>query len=215
MHDIVGVVGFLFIFSLILFFAPEMGGYFLEFNNFIPADPLKTPEHIAPVWYFTPFYSILRATTAEFLHAIALFMVLWLVVLLFSRAHALGKLIATVGVAGYIEAVHGLSRPVQRQVLGRRDDGCLDADLFALPWIDSSPARSMRYRPAWHLWFLLLFVVSFVVLGYFGVQAPSPVGERLSQAFTLIYFGFFLFMPWWSQMGTFKPVPDRVVFSAH
>ena len=59
--DLVGVSVFLIVFSAIIFFAPEMGGYFLEANNFIPADPLKTPPHIAPVWYFTPYYSILRA----------------------------------------------------------------------------------------------------------------------------------------------------------
>ena len=59
--DIVGVVVFLMFFSAIVFFAPEGGGYFLEYNNFFPADPLKTPPHIAPVWYFTPFYSMLRA----------------------------------------------------------------------------------------------------------------------------------------------------------
>ncbi|MGL4407791.1 cytochrome bc complex cytochrome b subunit [Zoogloea sp.] len=59
--DIMGVVGFLIVFTTIVFFAPEGGGYFLEYNNFIPADPLKTPPHIAPVWYFTPFYSLLRA----------------------------------------------------------------------------------------------------------------------------------------------------------
>ncbi len=59
--DIVGVVVFLMIFTIIVFFLPDMGGYFLEANNFIPADPLKTPAHIAPVWYFTPYYSILRA----------------------------------------------------------------------------------------------------------------------------------------------------------
>ena len=59
--DIVGVVVFLMIFSAVVFFAPEGGGYFLEYNNFLPADPLKTPPHIAPVWYFTPFYSMLRA----------------------------------------------------------------------------------------------------------------------------------------------------------
>jgi ubiquinol-cytochrome c reductase cytochrome b subunit len=62
-HDIVGVAVFLMVFCAIIFFAPELGGYFLEYNNFIPADPLKTPAHIAPVWYFTPFYSMLRATT--------------------------------------------------------------------------------------------------------------------------------------------------------
>jgi ubiquinol-cytochrome c reductase cytochrome b subunit len=64
--DLVGAVVFLFIFCAVLFFAPEMGGYFLEHNNFIPADPLKTPEHIAPVWYFTPYYSILRAVPPLF-----------------------------------------------------------------------------------------------------------------------------------------------------
>ncbi|MBI5790710.1 MAG: cytochrome bc complex cytochrome b subunit [Rhodocyclales bacterium] len=61
--DIVGVVVFLFVFSIIVFFMPEGGGYFLEYNNFDPADPLKTPPHIAPVWYFTPYYSLLRAVT--------------------------------------------------------------------------------------------------------------------------------------------------------
>ncbi|QDX82771.1 cytochrome b [Denitratisoma sp. DHT3] len=64
--DIVGVVVFLMIFALIIFFMPEFGGYFLEYNNFIPADPMKTPPHIAPVWYFTPFYSMLRAVTVNF-----------------------------------------------------------------------------------------------------------------------------------------------------
>src|SRR6476661_388591 len=69
-HDIFGVSVFLLIFSAVVFFAPEMGGYFLEYNNFIPADSLKTPPHIAPTWYFTPFYSILRATTSQFLYAL-------------------------------------------------------------------------------------------------------------------------------------------------
>jgi ubiquinol-cytochrome c reductase cytochrome b subunit len=64
--DIVGVSVFLIVFSVIMFFAPEMGGYFLEYNNFIPADPLTTPAHIAPVWYFTPYYSILRAVPPIF-----------------------------------------------------------------------------------------------------------------------------------------------------
>ncbi|OIQ78644.1 cytochrome b/c1 [mine drainage metagenome] len=64
--DIMGVAVFLMVFSAIVFFAPEMGGYFLEANNFIPADALKTPPHIAPVWYFTPYYSILRAVPPLF-----------------------------------------------------------------------------------------------------------------------------------------------------
>ncbi|TIC78430.1 cytochrome b [Crenobacter intestini] len=64
--DVLGVVVFLIVFSAILFFAPEGGGYFLEAPNFDPADPLKTPAHIAPVWYFTPFYAILRAVPSFF-----------------------------------------------------------------------------------------------------------------------------------------------------
>ncbi|MEX2480120.1 MAG: cytochrome bc complex cytochrome b subunit [Gammaproteobacteria bacterium] len=64
--DSFGLVVFLILFAAVVFFAPEMGGYFLEHNNFIPADPLQTPEHIAPVWYFTPYYSILRANTVNF-----------------------------------------------------------------------------------------------------------------------------------------------------
>ncbi|MCE5182707.1 MAG: cytochrome bc complex cytochrome b subunit [Betaproteobacteria bacterium] len=64
--DIVGVVVFLMVFSAIVFFAPDLGGYFIEDNNFFPADPLKTPPHIAPVWYFTPFYAVLRAVPPMF-----------------------------------------------------------------------------------------------------------------------------------------------------
>jgi ubiquinol-cytochrome c reductase cytochrome b subunit len=64
--DLMGAVLFLAIFCAVLFFVPEVGGYFLEYNNFIPADPLKTPPHIAPVWYFTPYYSILRAVPPLF-----------------------------------------------------------------------------------------------------------------------------------------------------
>src|SRR6476619_7473214 len=70
-HDIFGVAVFLMVFSAIIFFAPELGGYFLEYNNFIPADSLKTPAHIAPVWYFTPFYSMLRAITTEMMCALS------------------------------------------------------------------------------------------------------------------------------------------------
>ena len=64
--DIVGVAVFLLFFATVIFYMPEMGGYFLEHANFIPADPMKTPEHIAPVWYFTPFYAILRAIPDKF-----------------------------------------------------------------------------------------------------------------------------------------------------
>ena len=71
--DIVGVGVFLFFFATVIFYMPEMGGYFIEHANFIPADPLQTPEHIAPLWYFTPFYAILRAVPDKFLGVIAMF----------------------------------------------------------------------------------------------------------------------------------------------
>ena len=77
-HDIFGLSVFFLIFAVVVFFAPELGGYFLEYNNFIPADPLVTPNHIAPVWYFTPFYSMLRAVT-DVLHG------LWLLALVLSQ----------------------------------------------------------------------------------------------------------------------------------
>jgi len=70
--DMVGVVVFLMIFSAVIFYAPEMGGWFLEKDNFVAADPLKTPEHIAPLWYFTPFYAILRAVPDKFLGVVAM-----------------------------------------------------------------------------------------------------------------------------------------------
>lgn len=66
-HDLVPIVVFLFVFAFIIFFMPEMGGYFLEHANFELANPLKTPEHIAPVWYFTPYYSMLRAVPDKFM----------------------------------------------------------------------------------------------------------------------------------------------------
>jgi len=166
-HDIVGVVVFLMVFSAIVFFAPEMGGYFLEYNNFVPADPLKTPLHIAPVWYFTPYYSILRAMVWNFF---------W----------------------------------IDAKVWGVVAMGASTLIFFFLPWLDRSPVKSIRYRPRLHTWAYTLFVIAFLILGYLGTLPPSPVGEVVSQVCTLIYFAFFLGMPWWSRWGQFKPVPARV-----
>ena len=166
-HDIFGVTVFLFLFSAVVFFAPEFGGYFLEYNNFIPADPLKTPPHIAPVWYFTPFYSILRAMVWPILGLDAKF---WGVV-------AMGASVV----------------------------------IFAfLPWLDRSPVKSIRYRGPIYKTFLTLFVICFVILGYLGTQPPSYWGEKVSQVCSLIYFGFFLLMPWYSKVDKYTPEPERV-----
>ena len=211
-HDIYGVAIFLFIFSAVIFFTPEMGGYFLEYNNFIPADPLKTPPHIAPVWYFTPFYSILRATTTEFLtYGLLPFLLVLLAFILKSARYMVSKLIGAVVILGMCGGFFLLDA----KFWGVVAMGASTLIFFALPWIDQSPVKSIRYRPLWHKVFYGVFVVAFLVLGYFGVQAPSPTAERLSQLCTLIYFGFFLFMPWWTQVGTFKQPPERVTFKPH
>jgi ubiquinol-cytochrome c reductase cytochrome b subunit len=211
-HDILGVAVFLLAFSAVIFFAPEMGGYFLEFNNFIPADPLKTPAHIAPVWYFTPYYSILRAITSEFLTwGLTPFLLVYLAVVWMSKTRPLSKLIATLAVGALVLGFMLLDA----KFWGVVAMGVSVLIFFAMPWIDNSPVKSIRYRPDWHKYVYALFVVVFIVLGYFGVQAPSMIGERISQLCTLLYFAFFLFMPWWSAMGESKRVPERVTFAPH
>lgn len=210
-HDIVGVAVFLFIFSAIVFFAPEMGGYFLEANNFIPADSLKTPPHIAPVWYFTPFYSMLRATTSDFLPWLWGFIAIMLG-LLFARS----KSMKVKGVAVAVAVILALGFAfIDAKFWGVVVMGGSVVIFFFLPWLDHSPVKSIRYRPGFHKTLLILFVIAFAVLGYLGIQPPSPVGSIISQIGTILYFAFFLAMPIWRQIGTFKPVPERVTFTPH
>jgi ubiquinol-cytochrome c reductase cytochrome b subunit len=167
--DIVGVVVFLMFFTGVVFFWPEGGGYFLEYNNFIPADPLKTPPHIAPVWYFTPYYSVLRAVTYPLFGLDAKF---WGVI-------AMG---ASVVVIAF------------------------------LPWLDRSPAKSIRYRGPIFKSALAIFIISFFILGYLGVLAPTPGRTLTAQICSVLYFAFFLLMPWYSKIDKCKPEPERVTF---
>jgi ubiquinol-cytochrome c reductase cytochrome b subunit len=158
--DIVGAVVFLIFFVAVLFFAPEMGGYFLEHANFVPADPLKTPEHIAPVWYFTPFYAILRAIPNQ-----------------------LGGVIAM-----------GLSTTI----------------FFLLPWLDRSPVKSIRYRGWKYKTALASFTISFLMLGWLGVQPATETFTWMARFFSVIYFLFFILMPIYTSNDNDKPVPERV-----
>jgi ubiquinol-cytochrome c reductase cytochrome b subunit len=211
-HDIFGVSLFLMVFSAIVFFAPELGGYFLEYNNFIPADPLVTPLHIAPVWYFTPFYSMLRAITAEMTYVLMACVVLGA---LLGVAKAKMGAVLKMAVVGAALVGVALLWAIDAKFWGVVAMGGAVIILFFLPWLDHSPVKSIRYRPSWNKWLYTVFVINFLILGYLGVLPPSPVGERVSQVGTLFYFGFFLLMPWWSRLGEFKPVPKRVTFQPH
>jgi ubiquinol-cytochrome c reductase cytochrome b subunit len=211
-HDIFGVSLFLIVFCSIIFFSPELGGYFLEYNNFIPADPLKTPAHIAPVWYFTPFYSMLRATTDVMVNVLSGIIGLGAVLAVLKGNFAgKGKIAVLVGALIGI----GLLKTFDAKFWGVVVMGGAVVILFFLPWLDHSPVKSIRYRPSWHTYVYGVFVVFFLVLGYLGIQPPTDIGTLVSQIGTLFYFGFFLLMPWWSKLGAFKQVPDRVNFHAH
>lgn len=211
-HDIFAVSVFLMVFTAIVFFAPEMGGYFLEYNNFIPADPFKTPLHIAPVWYFTPFYSMLRAVTDQLMYVL-MAIVAAAAVFAVTREQ-LPKLFKGVAVVAAVGVI-AMMLSIDAKFWGVVAMGGGVVILFFLPWLDHSPVKSIRYRPSWHKYMYGIFVIDFLVLGYLGMLPPSPIGERVSQVGTLFYFGFFLVMPWWSRMGEPKPVPDRVTFTAH
>ncbi len=158
--DIVGVVVFLFFFSVIMFYFPDGGGYMLEHANFIASDALKTPEHIAPVWYFTPFYAILRAVPDKLM-----------------------------GVGAMFGAI---------------------AVLFVLPWIDRCKVKSIRYRSGIYKANLIMFCVSFVVLGWLAMQPVNETITFLSRLFSFLYFAFFVILFVTSKNERTKPVPDRV-----
>ncbi len=161
------IVGFLFLFCAVVFYLPEMGGYFLEPPNFQEANPLQTPEHIAPVWYFTPFYAMLRAATYPLFGVDAKF---WGLVVM--------------GVAVLLPAM--------------------------LPWLDRSPAKSIRYKGMISKGMLAAFVVSFIMLGWLGTVPPGPVYEFMAQLGTAVYFAYFVLMPWYTRVEKTKPVPERI-----
>jgi len=158
--DLVIIVVFLILFAAVVFFAPEMGGLFLEYANFDPANTLTTPEHIAPVWYFTPFYAILRAVPDKLLGVVLM------------------------GAAVMLP--------------------------FFLPWLDRCKVKSIRYRSWIYKTALSSFAISFIALGYLGLQTTTDLYILLARVFTVVYFAFFILMPYYSSIETTKPVPTRV-----
>ena len=165
--DFVAIVVFLILFCGVVFYAPEMGGYFIEKPNFEEANPLKTPEHIAPVWYYTPFYAMLRAATFPFLGLDAKF---W----------------------GLVIMVGAILVPA------------------ALPWLDRSKVKSIRYKGGLSKIALICFVTAFLILGWLGTIPPSPIATATAQVMTIVYFAYFMLMPWYTTIEHTKPVPERV-----
>ena len=207
--DVVGVVVFLMIFSAVVFFGPELGGWFLEHDNFIPANVLQTPPEIKPLWYFTPFYSILRATTSD--------MVTWV----------LTPFIAVLGLLTLVSVRNFLTKAAVLVISIAILAGffTLEAKLwgvvlmalslmlfFFLPWLDRSTVKSIRYRGWMFKLALAVFVVSFIALGYVGTKPASGLYKLIAQVGTILYFAFFLFMPWYTTYDKTKPVPERVTW---
>jgi ubiquinol-cytochrome c reductase cytochrome b subunit len=211
-HDIFWVLVFLTLYSAVVFLAPEGGGYFLEYNNFIPADPLKTPAHIAPVWYFTPFYSMLRATTDVMVNVLCVVAGIAGVAAIWMRDRT-PRFRIVVGVS--VLVMVGLLKTLEAKFIGVLVMGGAVVLLYFVPWLDHSPVRSIRYRPRWHKALYAGLVVSFLILGYLGTKPPSEWGTCVSQALTIAYFSFFLLMPLWTRRGSFKPLPERVTFQRH
>jgi ubiquinol-cytochrome c reductase cytochrome b subunit len=158
--DLFGIGFFLMIFAFVIFFWPEAGGLFLEHDNFVPADPLVTPEHIKPVWYFTPYYAILKAVPDKLMGVILM--------------------------------------------------GISVAILFFLPWLDRSPAKSIRYKGAWYKIMLAMFVIAFVRLGMLGMAEGTPAQTIEMRVWTFVYFAFFILLFFISPGAKTKPVPERL-----
>ena len=163
------------------------------------------------MWYFTPYYSMLRATTDVMVNVLCIIVALGALLGLVVARTGLWRIAAIIGAV----VVIGLLKMFDAKFWGVVVMGGAVVILFLLPWLDASPVKSIRYRPGWHKILYGIFVINFLILGYLGIQAPSEIGTIVSQIGTLYYFGFFLLMPVWSRLGSFKPVPDRVVFHAH
>ena len=155
---------------------------------------------------------MLRAITSEMMYALMACVAAAAVFAVFKAKIAnLLKLVLVLAAA----AVIGAMWMIDAKFWGVVVMGGAVIILFFLPWLDNSQVRSIRYRPSWNKYLYGIFVINFLILGYLGVQPPSAIGERVSQVGTLFYFGFFMLMPWWSRLGRFKPVPERIVFVPH
>ncbi|MCK7595913.1 ubiquinol-cytochrome c reductase [Microbulbifer sp. CAU 1566] len=219
-HDLVGVAVFLFAFCVVVFFFPEMGGFFLEYANFEEANPLKTPEHIAPVWYFTPFYAVLRAVTidigpltAKFLGLVAmgaaiavLFVLPWLdksPVKSIRYKGALPKVLLLVFAAIFIILGYlGVKSPTPgRNFLAQVATLFYFAFFVTMPiWTNPTTRKTMA---------------SWIVSGVFGVLFlwMALVNWKASLfvcVLSLVFAAFFAALPWLTNRDVVHPEPARV-----
>ena len=158
------------------------------------------------MWYFTPYYSILRATTAEFMYVLALAVVLYVVLILRTARSGMAKLASVIVGLVLLAGFFAIDAKVWGVVLM----GLATLIFFLLPWLDRSPVKSIRYKGGLYKGALSVFVIAFLVLGYYGTQPVTDLGTRISQFFTLLYFAFFLLMPWFSRMDATRPPPARL-----
>nr|VFK18332.1 MAG: ubiquinol-cytochrome c reductase cytochrome b subunit [Candidatus Kentron sp. LPFa]VFK33169.1 MAG: ubiquinol-cytochrome c reductase cytochrome b subunit [Candidatus Kentron sp. LPFa] len=214
--DIAGVVVFLFLFSSVVFFAPEMGGWFLEKDNFVPANPLKTPEHIVPLWYFTPFYAILRAIPDKL-----------------SGVLAMGASIVVLFLLPWVDR-HPVKSIRYRSALYKILLGLFVITFIILGWLGTQPAvpilseLGMRLSELYFGFFVILWLYSKERSSsmYFGVFIAAMIVVLLadmarfssdnavliltSMLIPIVYFGAFTLGAIYTSLNESKIVPDRL-----
>jgi len=214
--DIVGVVVFLMFYAGVMFFYPEVGGYFLEHANFVPADPLKTPEHIAPVWYFTPFYTMLRAVPDPFLGVIAMG---GGVVILFFLPWIDKNPIKSIRYRSTLHKINLMFFVVVFVYLGY---------LGVNPPEPVLAEMGLRFSEVYFLFFFVLWFhsktrgagfsfLSFIVLvGLYSIYDLVRIGGDnmdlvlSSWLIPTVYLAFMLLTPMFTNLNQEKPVPERV-----
>jgi ubiquinol-cytochrome c reductase cytochrome b/c1 subunit len=155
--DLFGLAVFLLIYSFFVFYAPNFLG---SSDNYIPANPMQTPNHIVPEWYLLPYYAILRSVPNKLLGVIMAFGSIFL--------------------------------------------------LFLVPWLDSSPVRSARFRPVYK-WVFWLLVIDVIALGWVGANPPEGLVVMVGQIATLYYFVHFLILfPVIGRLERPKPLPASI-----
>jgi ubiquinol-cytochrome c reductase cytochrome b subunit len=216
--DTFGAVAFLLVFCAVLFFAPEMGGYFLEMDNFKPADPLATPEHIAPLWYFTPFYSVLRAIPDPFLGVMAmgaaviiLFFLPWIdrnpikSLRYRSPLHKLNLFIFVAAFVGLGYLGTEPATPVRAELAARLSN--IYFLFFAVLWAHSR-TRSAVFNLGWFVALLAAILVFDLVLRY-SEETASLMFTGFS--IPVAYLAIMLLLPQFTPLGRDKVPPEKLV----